>query len=360
MSDSFSVKSSVRNYQVNFIDNYAAVLSEQLLEGDVILLDQNVYDSRKAELDPLLTPQNHRLITPSESLKEYHKLEPIIEFLIETGFRKNHRLIAIGGGIIQDITAFISSILYRGVDWYFFPTTLLAQCDSCIGGKSSINFGAYKNQLGNFNPPNEIFIDHSFLKSLSDLDIRSGLGEMMHFYYIAGEKDFNFISENYDVALNDYEVLGKLIQRNLQIKKATIEIDEFDKKERLVFNYGHSFGHAIESLTDYRIPHGIAVCTGMDLANWISSKLGLISEAEYEHMHSLIVKNVGEIRPGSIDLLKYESALRKDKKNIGSQVNVILTRGLGKMFKSPLEIDDNTRGWIKDFFSNLQQWPVIK
>ena len=120
--------------------------------------------------------------------------------MINCGFRKNHRLIGIGGGIIQDITAFIASIMYRGVDWFLFPTTLLAQGDSCIGSKTSINFGEYKNQIGGFYPPHKIFINLDFLNTLSDKDIKSGLGEMSHYFVVEGEASFKMYKKNY----NDY------------------------------------------------------------------------------------------------------------------------------------------------------------
>ena len=115
---------------------------------------------------------------------------PVIQHLIDNGFRKNHRLFGIGGGITQDITAFTSSIMYRGVDWLFYPTTLLAQGDSCIGSKTSINFGAFKNQIGGFYPPNKILINPDFLDSLSDAEMKSGLGEMCHYFIVASEADF--------------------------------------------------------------------------------------------------------------------------------------------------------------------------
>ena len=125
-----------------------------------------------------------------EDQKSYEGLIPVIQELINSGFRKNHRLIGIGGGIIQDITAFIASIMYRGVSWLFFPTTLLAQGDSCIGSKTSINFSEFKNQVGGFYPPNKILINTGFLDTLSKGDLQSGLGEMSHYFVVAGKNDF--------------------------------------------------------------------------------------------------------------------------------------------------------------------------
>ena len=126
--------------------------------------------------------------------------------------------------------------------------------------------------MGGFHPPRKIFIDLVFLKTLSKKDLFSGLGEMSHYFVVAGETEFKQYKDDFDKALSSDIVLSKMISNSLKIKKSYIEIDEFDQNKRQVFNYGHSFGHAIESLTNYKIPHGIAVSFGMDMANFISVK----------------------------------------------------------------------------------------
>ena len=217
-------------------------------------------------------------IDANEENKSYRGVEKIIDTLIRSNFRKNHRLIGIGGGIVQDITAFTASVMYRGVEWIFFPTTLLAQGDSCIGSKTSINFGKFKNQIGGFYPPKKIFIDTCFLDTLSNKDLQSGFGEMCHYFIIAGEKQFYEYKDNYKNFSKDNAMIKKMLFNSLNIKKKYVEIDEFDTNERKIFNYGHSFGHAIESMTKYSIPHGIAVSIGMDMANFISFKFGFLNE----------------------------------------------------------------------------------
>ena len=147
----FTVKSNIHDYEVQFIDNVKTTLSKTMKKGDFIIIDNKVKNLYPKWFEEALN--NYIGIDASESQKSYQEVEPVINTLIERGFRKNHRLIAIGGGITQDITAFIASILYRGVQWLFLPTTLLAQADSCIGSKTSINFGQYKNQVGGFYPP---------------------------------------------------------------------------------------------------------------------------------------------------------------------------------------------------------------
>lgn len=353
MSKSLTVKSSKYRYTVRFEDHFDVVLKEQIAPGDVVVVDDNVLKLYEQQLIPVLNTTNYFVIKPSEKQKSYQGVEPFIDNLIKSGFRKNNRLIAVGGGITQDITAFSASILFRGVDWIFYPTTLLAQCDSCIGSKTSINFGEFKNQIGGFYPPKEIVVDLRFLDTLSPLDFRSGMGEMLHYYLISGEEDFERILQEYDLAFKDKNVLRDLIYHSLDFKRSYVEQDEFDQGPRNVFNYGHSFGHAIETMTSYVIPHGIAVSIGMDIANYLSMKQGYIKRELYERMHSLLVKNWGDTQLTNIVMDDFVSVLKKDKKAIGSEIHVILTKGPGQMFKTPLPVTPEIVSWFSDYFGSF-------
>ncbi|MBL7006839.1 MAG: 3-dehydroquinate synthase [Spirochaetia bacterium] len=348
----FKVKSSIQDYEVKFIKTSSHVLNHELQEGDVILIDNKVKELYPNLLDELNKHINIMGLDAHEDQKSYKGLIPIIQELINSGFRKNHRLIGIGGGIIQDITAFTASIMYRGVKWIFFPTTLLAQGDSCIGSKTSINFGDYKNQVGGFYPPNKIFINTDFLDTLSNADLQSGLGEMSHYFVVAGEKDFKEYKIDYSNALSNKNVLAKMILNSLKIKKRYIEIDEFDQKERQVFNYGHSFGHAIESLTNYTVPHGIAVSFGMDIANFISVKKKYIPMQIRYEIRELLEKIWDGYDLKNIDVEKFATALSKDKKNVGNELRLIFCKGYGKVFKDAQCLDDEFKNWLKDYFTN--------
>lgn len=350
--NNFQIKSHIHDYEVEFIENTGEILKSVINEGDWIIIDNNIKKLYAENLLPILGGNKHIGIDATENQKSYQGVELIIKTLIENGFRKNHRLIAIGGGITQDITAFISSIIYRGVDWLFFPTTLLAQCDSCIGSKTSINFGEYKNQVGGFYPPNRIFINPNYIDTLTQGEMKSGLGEMLHYYIVSGSEDFQFYKENFKSAFTDKSVLTSLIERSLQIKKGYIEKDEFDRNIRQVFNYGHSFGHAIESLTHYRIPHGIAVSYGMDMANFISVKLGLIPENVRDEVRSIVMNFWPGYKINELNIDTFIQALSKDKKNVGKQLGLILNAGYGKIFKNVMDNDEKFREWIEEYFAN--------
>jgi len=349
---SFEVKSIIHNYEVQFIENFEQTLDNELKEGDFIIIDNNIIKYYPEQTKDSLNKFQYIGIDATEPQKSYQGVMSLIQTLIEKGFRKNHRLIAIGGGITQDITAFISSIMYRGVNWIFFPTTLLAQGDSCIGSKTSINFGAYKNQVGGFYPPNKIFIYPKFIDTLSEAEMKSGMGEMLHYFIVSGKDDFKMYSDHFKEAFSNKEVLAKIIARSLEIKKGYIEKDEFDRNIRQVFNYGHSFGHAIESLTHYRVPHGIAVSFGMDIANYISVKMGFITDEVRNEIRKVTEYIWQGYQINDIDLELFQKALSKDKKNVGTKLGLILNKGYGNIFKNVMDADENFANWLKEYFKN--------
>ena len=348
----FKIKSIINNYSVEFIEDFVTVLKKEVKSGDVFIIDNKIKELYPKVIDLV---QNDNLlieIEATESRKSYEGLIPIINKLISKGFRKNHRLIGIGGGITQDITAFTASIMYRGVEWLFFPTTLLAQGDSCIGSKTSINFGEYKNQVGGFYPPKKIFIDLKFLDSLSIEDLKSGFGEMCHYFIVAGPKDFKQYVHDYENAYKDSRVLARMVSKSLKIKKSYIEIDEFDRGKRQVFNYGHSFGHAIETLTNYEVPHGIAVSYGMDMANYVSVHYNFLSPKIRRDIRKFLSKIWKGFSIKNLDVDKFCNALAKDKKNIGSELRLILCKGYGEVFKTPVKNDEKFKSIILRYFKD--------
>jgi len=350
MTKILEIQSYRKPYTVRFESNALSALADELKPGDVLLVDHNVHELYREALGPVLA--NHRVIQieAAEERKSYDGVRPILLELIENGFKKNHRLVAIGGGITQDVTAFMASILYRGVEWIFLPTNLLSQCDSCIGSKTSINFDNYKNQIGGFYPPRLILSDPAFLETLEDQEIRSGLGEMAHYYLVEGDEAFSRYEANVEEALKRGPALHNLIHESLAIKKRMIELDEFDEGPRNVFNFGHSFGHAIEGYTHYGIPHGLAVSFGMDIANAQSARLGLIPESLRQRVRDTLQKVWCKVDFPEIDLETYINILRKDKKNMDDAVRVILTRGLGDMFVDKIEVDEEFVETLKSCF----------
>ena len=351
-SNTFVVKSRFVDYEVLFVNDFVAPLTQYAVNDTIFIVDRKIFGLFKSRIESVLPKEKVILIDALETNKNIDYCQIIITRLIKSEIKRNYTIVAIGGGIIQDISAFIASILYRGVFWVFFPTTLLSQADSCIGSKTSINMGEYKNLLGNFYPPSNIYIDINFLETLSVEEIKSGIGEILHFYFYAGSGLAEEMMENYDKILNAPNLLQKYILASLMIKKGIIEIDEFDKNERNLFNYGHTFGHAIETLTRYKINHGQAVTMGMDIANYLSEKLGYMDRNAYKSMKAILSKNIPELDIGEYDLEEYFYALSRDKKNVRENLVCILSQGPGKLVKKQIPFDNGLREMVASYFYN--------
>jgi len=350
MSESFTVKSRIADYEVHFVDSFEAVISHADPQTCFFVMDEGLTELYKDRFKNILPEQQILAVQASEQNKTLDYCQAVIKRLIQKNIRKNFTLVAVGGGIIQDITAFISSILFRGICWEFYPTTLLAQADSCIGSKTSINFESFKNILGGFYPPARIFIDVEFLKTLPTEEIRSGIGEILHFYLIADSKMTESLVEKYDELIATKELLKEFIIESLRIKKEVIERDEFDRGERNLFNYGHTFGHAIESVSKYKVNHGQAVTMGMDIANYISMNLEYLDRDSFEWMHKVLKRNMPSFRLGEKQINDYFNALSRDKKNIGENLSCILCFGLARMRKIEVPLDDRLKSLILSYF----------
>jgi 3-dehydroquinate synthase len=322
-----TIQSHKGSYRVFFdaglLDNPAPIGA-----GDChFLVDSNVARLYEEELAPVLQAGRTILIDAVEPSKSLQNIIPVFERLVAARARRDHILVAIGGGIIQDITCFIASTLLRGMRWRFVPTTLLSQADSCIGSKSSINLGDIKNILGTFNPPDEIYIAPRFLGTLDEKEIRSGIGEILKVHAIDSPASFDRVAQVYPHMLVDQAVLLTYIRSALLIKQRFIEIDEFDRGVRNIFNYRHSFGHAIEAATHFGIPHGIAVTMGMDMANSIAVRRGVLPGREFTRMHPVLRSNYLPYADTDIPLDELLAALQKDKKNTNTELGLVFPLG---------------------------------
>jgi len=354
VSENIKIQSHKGIYSVTF-DDHLLENAEQLLVGEShFLIDANIARLYADKLCSVLAHKNTVVIEAIEANKSIDRIIPIFECLVTNNVRRDHTLIAIGGGIIQDITCFIASTLLRGLAWRFVPTTLLAQADSCIGSKSSINLGKIKNIIGTFNPPNEVFVCTGFLDTLANKDICSGIGEILKVHAIDSATAFDRLAVDYDHLNTDRSLLRGYIRQALLIKQSFIEVDEFDRGERNIFNYGHSFGHAIEAATDFAVPHGIAVSIGMDMANRIAALRGLVSEQHYLRMHPVLCKNYASFAKTPFSLDDMLSALMKDKKNTSSRLVLIFPVGdNASMKREEVTPDEVFRSQCHQFISEM-------
>lgn len=354
MSEKLVVKSHRGPYAVHFDDSLLGDPGRLLESRPHFLVDTTVAKLYARQLAAILEHPNVVLIDAKEENKSLSGIIPVFERLVANKVRRDHTLVAIGGGIIQDICCFAASTLMRGVAWRFVPTTLLAQADSCIGSKSSINLGKSKNILGTFNPPQDVVVDSGFLGTLLPRDIHSGIGEILKVHAIDGAASFDRLAADFPRLITDPRVLASYVMSALEIKRRFIEEDEFDRGIRNVFNYGHSFGHAIESATDYAVPHGIAISIGMDMANYVSSERGLTPRGTFERMHPTLSRNYYEYADSPIPADRLLDALLKDKKNTSTMLGLILPIGdEARIERAQIPLDAGFRDQCARFIAGL-------
>ena len=270
-----------------------------------------------------------------ENSKSFESLELTISELLDNGIERNDTLIAIGGGVIGDLAGFISSIIYRGINFIQLPTTLLAQVDSSVGGKTAINVKQGKNLIGSFYQPKAVITDVSFLSSLSEREIKCGLSEIIK-YGVIGDRDFfNWLKDNVDnlTKLNQ-DCLIYAIEKSCSMKANIVQKDEKEEGDRALLNFGHTFGHALETLSKYRknITHGEAISIGMAIEAKISLNKNLINKNDYERIISHLIKVKLPYATEMTKRKKIYEIISLDKKNSNNKINLILLKGIGKAF----------------------------
>ena len=275
----------------------------------------------------------------SEKIKTLSTVERILLALKEAGTTRAGQLVAVGGGAIQDLATLSASLYMRGIEWVYYPTTLASMVDSCVGGKSSINLAGYKNVIGNFYPPKKVVIDTRFIDSLPTAEYLCGLAEGVKICFAKGGPEFrDFIGNAAAHDKADPETARELVSLSLRSKQWFVEIDEHDKKERQLLNFGHSFGHALESASNFRIPHGIAVAIGMLAAThprWGS--LQASTKALRTYILSILAKWPSrQTASGKIAWDVFEETIRQDKKNTDTSVRLILSNGAGALYVAEL------------------------
>ena len=331
MSEDIKIQSHKGEYIASFVRSGLGILGHEPIESAIYIIDKKVAKLYETKLGAVLDKGRVLEVEANEASKSLDKFPGYIDALVALKVRRGQPLVAIGGGITQDITCFIAATMMRGLPWIFYPTTLLAQSDSCIGSKSSVNSGDLKNILGTFTPPEKVVIDVDLIDTLEEADLLSGIGEMIKVHAVDSPESFDRISSSYSQLLSNKNVLESFICDSLLMKKKLIEIDEFDQGPRNVMNYGHSFGHAIESATQYAIPHGIAVTIGMDMANYVAAEVGVSSFSQFERMHNVLEKNCKTYREVNIDVGLLMDTLAKDKKNSATQLKLILPNHDGEI-----------------------------
>src|SRR3989344_8153879 len=337
-----NIKSKIRNFKVIFVNNFDFV--EELLKTPYydVVVGSNVYNLYKEAIFSKFPKERLIILELDEEKKTLETVIRIYKRLLKRAAKKNLTLISFGGGLNQDITGFVASTLYRGINWIFVPTTLLAMSDSSIGLKTSLNFQSYKNVLGTFFPPNEIFINVDFLKTLLKKDYYSGVGEVIKLFLMKdnSKKELNRIGNKINKLKlsKDSKIISNIVKESIEIKLSYIIGDEFDKGRRNLLNYGHEFGHALESASGFNIPHGLAVLIGIIFANGVSLKRKWLEKSIFDYINNkLILPTIMDSRVGLSKEYFNKNLLleniKKDKKRISEKLVLVLPKNNLKLCK---------------------------
>jgi 3-dehydroquinate synthase len=312
------------------------------LKNAVIVSDDNVFPLYGEAVKKTLNENEIRalefVVPHGEKSKDITVLSQLLEFLAENKVDKKSVLLALGGGVIGDLTGFAASCYLRGIEFVQIPTTLLAAVDSSVGGKTAVNLKAGKNLAGAFWQPSLVICDPETFNTLSPSELANGISESVKYGIICDRQLYE------DIETNGFTEIEKKIERCVSIKRDIVESDEFDKGKRKLLNLGHTFGHAIEKCSNFEIQHGAAVAIGMTAAAKVSEKLNLSEEKPHDRIKSLLEKlNLPTECRYSYEEL-YEAAL-SDKKVESDKISLILIRKIGDSFIYNVSIKE-----LKDIF----------
>jgi 3-dehydroquinate synthase len=327
--DDLTIRSRLGDYTVEFRDDTRWVTELAEAANTYFVVDERVWQMHGGTLLRPLAARPLHLISSTEEAKTLDGFASLCDAVIASGANRGAVLVSIGGGVVQDVTGFLTSVLYRGIEWAYVPTTLLAQADSCIGAKTSINFGHYKNLLGSMYPPARVIVHPQLVETLDEHQFFSGLGEIIKMHIVAGRHETAVLESRLEaIRLRDTTAVGEATRSSLRIKQRYIEEDEFDRGIRRMLNFGHCFGHAIESATDFSVPHGQAVVLGMVLAGLVACARGDLSRSGLDDYGArLFVSTLTSA--ASLDRLDFDAviaAMRRDKKRTGPGLAVVLPR----------------------------------
>ncbi len=315
-----------KSYEIFIGENILSGV-ENFLSGKALLVTQkNILDMCKENF-----PYEVALIPDGETSKSLSVAEKVFTRAIESGLDRKSVIIALGGGVVGDLAGFVAATFMRGINLIQIPTTLLAQVDSSVGGKTAVNHALGKNLIGAFHQPRAVFIDLKFLETLPEREIKSGLGEVVKCGVIRDEKFFSYLEDNAEKILQrDLKTLAHVVRRCCEIKAQVVAADEKESGLRRILNFGHTLAHAIEEETAYKkFRHGEAVAVGMAAAARISHALGKTSAENVRRLENLLKRFGMMTTCAGLDADKLYAVTFRDKKTVGGVVNWVLMKNFG-------------------------------
>ncbi len=343
-TNSLFVKTGSKSgYEIYFEDNFgqlAAVLEKDCHIGDrkiCIVSDDTVAklygEEVKKALKGACAALTEFTFPAGEPNKNLNTVRDLYEYLILQHFERKDLLLALGGGVVGDLTGFAAATYLRGIDFVQVPTTLLAQVDSSIGGKTGVDFDSYKNMVGAFHQPRLVYMNFQVLSTLTEEQFACGMGEVLKHGLIKNAAYYEWTIEHIsEICERDVAVLQKMVTESCKIKRAVVEKDPTERGERALLNFGHTIGHAIEKVKSPELLHGHCVALGYVAAAYISYKRGLLSTEEFYEIRDM---NVGFDLMFTVDGIDSEEILsytKSDKKMDGGRVKFVLLKKIGKAF----------------------------
>ncbi|MCR5581951.1 MAG: 3-dehydroquinate synthase [Pseudobutyrivibrio sp.] len=341
-------------FRPDFSDLFSVFQSEVNRNYDNICIvsDSNVASLYLAEVVSIFKQTGSQVSSFSfeagEASKNLDTVNMLYEHLILKKYTRNSLLVALGGGVVGDLTGFAAATFLRGIDFIQIPTTLLSQVDSSVGGKTGVDFNRYKNMVGAFYMPRLVYMNIGTLMSLDDDNFACGMGEVVKSALIADLDLYSWLKDNSKAIANrDFAALEHMVYSCCKIKGHVVEIDPKEKGIRAYLNFGHTIGHAIEKLSDFKLGHGQCVGLGMVSASYLSNKLGLITSDEVDDIINTIKLFNMPTNVSALDAKEVLAATKSDKKMQGSKIKFTILKAIGEA-DSYLEFTDEDLLWAID------------
>lgn len=347
-------------YDIVFAKDFQGLL-EELKELEVsnrrlcIVTDSNVDKLYGEEVQKLLEGNCLKVakyaFPAGEENKNLDTVKEVYKYLIEEGFDRKDILLALGGGVVGDLTGYVAATYLRGVDYIQIPTTLLAQTDSSIGGKTGVDFDGYKNMVGAFKMPRLVYQNLSVLKTLDDRQFFSGFAEVMKHGLIKDAIFYEWLIENmYEICERDLDVLEEMLMRSCSVKKLVVEKDPTEQGDRALLNLGHTIGHAIEKAKNFELFHGECVALGIVAAAYISWKKEMLSMDEYYEIRDMFVPFYLPITVEDIVPEEILKLTKSDKKMESGKIKFVLLKKIGKAVIDKTVTDDEILAAVNEIY----------
>ena len=335
-----------KKYSIYFSTKWSylsAVLDNHNIGNIYVITDKNVYK----KYDDFFRFFNERIdgvtiIEPGENSKNLQTIQKIYNDMMKSKCTRKTVIAAVGGGVVGDLSGFAASTYMRGIKLINIPTTLMAQCDSSIGGKNGFNYNECKNTIGTIYQPEFVYVNTDFLNTLSIHEFKNGLVELIKCGFVCNKDLFSYIEENKSkISKRSKNEMEYIIHESIISKADIVEFDEFDMGRRHILNFGHTIAHGIESASNFNISHGYAVAVGMMIESLIANKLGFLNNDDLKRLEKIIEYFDYPKFYRMLDINKIVKAMENDKKNTSSHIKIVMMNGIGDANES-IDIERKT------------------